>query len=467
MGCGDDDSSTGADAGMTDAGMMETDAGPEGDAGPPFDAGPQPDSGPQPDAGPDLDPRAIACGETLAARAEAVSGMLPWPADDAEEMVADGGDQNLEADYAGHYRDDLDNHPGCVPRTEYTNNVEFLVTDNEATVPAGTPADIDGYPCAAKEYAQDSEDTTKPIVILVHGNSSSVTSFEEYANAGIAGTEVANLAGFTFTVDTETRAQLATELLAEGYRVIAFDARTDLVNTLGDFDAESSTGNPSRNIDHGWAVPMLQSLIKAVMTNNPDRQVSLIGHSLGVTVIRDALRRNWVEARDEVAGAVNPFPQLADVILASGASHGVTSGQVLCETYTHMRGTVGCEMGDRDAFAPTYFSEPNNGPMDYFGAPCGDGTTAYGMEDQCGGNAVHYTTITMQDIADGMLQDEFISEASSEIDLEDCVENELIGLSDFDSSGYFFSGLPGFIANHFGSIRSDAGIALILEKLED
>lgn len=454
IGCGDDDGPT-----------------------PPVDGGMDPDTGVTVDADtPDApgtdavveDPRVVACRATLAARATEVAAMLPWPADDATEMVREGGDQALEADYAGRYRDDLATHPGCVPRDAYGANVEFLVTDNEATVAAGAPADIEGYPCAAKEYTQDAEDTTKPIVILVHGNSSSVTTFEEYGTAARAGSTLTQAgSGFSFTVDATTREQLASKLVDEGYRVIAFDARTDLVASLDDFDPDASTGNAFRNIDHGWTVPMLQSLVKAVMVENPTRRVSLIGHSLGVTVIRDALRRLYLEHREGVEGAINPFAQTADVILLSGANHGVNAGQVLCETFDHMRGKVGCEMGDRTAFAPTYFSRPLNGPSDYYGAPCADGSFAYGMDDQCGGNVVHYTTVTMRDIAEGMLQDEFISEASSQIDLEGCVENELIELSDFDASGYFFTALPGLFANHFGTARSDAGMALVLEKLAD
>ncbi len=455
--CGDDD---GVDPG-TDSSVPTQDAGTE-------DGGTVAvDGGTDDDGGMTVDPRVAACQATLTARGEAVAAMLPSSYEDATEMVREGGDQSLEADYAGRYRDDLANHPGCVPRESYGNNVDFLVSDNEATVAAGTPASIAGYPCAAKEYTQDAEDTTKPIVILVHGNSSSPGTFEEYANASLAVTEITQAgSGFTFTVDSTLRPQLATRLVEAGYRVIAFDARTDLVNTLTDFDADNATGNAFRNIDHGWAVPMLQSLIQAVMTENPDRQVSLVGHSLGVSVIRDALRRQHLAFR---AGdtTVNVFAQLGDVILASGAIHGVNAGQLLCESFTHMRGRVGCEMGDRDSFAPTYFTRVNNGPSDYFGAPCADGSFAFGEADQCGGNAVHYTTITMQDVPGGTLQDEFVSEAASSIDLDGCVENELIELSDFDGSAFFFTGFPGFFANHFGSIRSDSGIDLILSKLAD
>ncbi|MAQ17168.1 MAG: hypothetical protein CMN30_20540 [Sandaracinus sp.] len=408
-----------------------------------------------------------ACRTALEARAAEVEGMLPWDITDAPEMVMDGGDQSLEADYAGKYRDDLAAHPGCVPREAYDANSELLVSDNEATVPAGSPADIEGYPCAAKEYDQDALDATKPIVILVHGNSSGVPSFEEYGNDAIAGTTISTVGGLEVMVDAEPREQLASALIAEGHRVIGFDARTDLVTTLGDFNPDTMTGNAFVNIDHGWAVPMLQSLIKAVMTENPDSEVALVGHSLGVTVIRDTLRRLYNESLAGEAGAVNPFAQLSDVVLLSGANHGVANGAVLCSSLDHMRGTVGCEMGDRATYVPTYFSQRLNGPNDLFAAPCADGSYAFGMTDQCDGNVVEYTTVTMEDITDGMLQDEFVSEASSMLDLDPCVDNQLITLADYDTSGYFFTGAPGFFSAHFGSARSDAGIALVVSKLAD
>ncbi len=92
-----------------------------------------------------------------------------------------GGDVDKAAiNYAGKYRDDLSIHQGCVPRTSYDGNSEPLLTGpntNNATVPAGTPVNIPGYSCAGVEWTQGSEDTTKPIVILVHGNSSGVPSW--------------------------------------------------------------------------------------------------------------------------------------------------------------------------------------------------------------------------------------------------------------------------------------------------
>lgn len=448
LACGDDDTSNGtADAGNggnggADVGNGGTDAG-NGSLNP-------------------------ACTAAIEAREAEVANQLPFSIDDPEEMIGPaGGDQRLEADFAGKYRDDLANHVGCEPREAYGPNVELLISDNEATVPTGSEANIPGYDCAAKAYDTSNVDSSKPIVILVHGNSAAPTSFEEYFSSAAAGTEVQTLSQFSFTVESTLREQLATKLLNEGFEVIAFDARIDRVAELDDFNNDQTTGNPSRNIDHGWAVPMLQSLIKAVMTNNPTREVSLVGHSLGTTVIRDALRRLYIESRDGEAGAVNPFEQLQDVVLASGANHGVSTF-VGCDIFPdQMRGTVACEMGDRGNFTPTYFSEVNNGPNDLFSAPCADGSYAYGAEDQCGDNVVQYTTITMEDVENGALQDEFVSESAARLDLEPCVENLLVGLDDFDRSGYFFTGFWGFFANHFGAIRSDDGMQLIVDRLND
>ena len=414
-----------------------------------------------------------ACRATIAAKeTQFATELMDWSIADADEMTRTDGDQLLEADYAGHYRDDLTNHPGCAPRAAYgPSTSEPFSSDNEATTATGTTAEIGGYDCAAKIYDQPTPDTTKPIVILVHGNSSGVTSFEEYFSATLAGTEINNLAGFAVTVDTAVREQLATKLVDDGYQVIGFDARVDRVAFLTDWTADGANGNPFLNIDHGWTVPLLQSLIKAVMRNNPSRSVSLVGHSLGVTVIRDALRRLFNEFKNNQFGSINPYGQLKDVILLSGANHGVSTGATSCPggspTQQSMRSFVTCEMGDRAAFAPTYFTMPLNGPGDLFSTPCADGDYAYGERAQCGGNVVEWTTVTMQDIADGMLQDEFVSEASSALDNEGCVANELLTLADFDTSGYFFTGAPGFLANHFGSARSDAGITLILDKLAD
>lgn len=408
-----------------------------------------------------------ACSDTVQVKqAQFAAELASWSIADATEMVRTGGDQALEADYAGRYRDDLATHPGCVSRSAYDANSEPFSNDNEADVPSGSSAVIAGYPCAAKAYDQASEDTSKPIIILVHGNSSGVTSFEEYFNAALAGTEVSTGAGFTFTVDSSTREQLAAKLIAAGYRVIGYDGRVDLVTTLTDWDADAATGNPFLSIDHGWNVPMVQRLLKSVMSNNPTRKVSIVAFSLGATSARDALRRLYNEHKASAEGAVNPFAQLQDVILLSGAHHGISSYPT-CGTFSHMRGTVSCELGDRAAFEPTYFTQPINGPGDLFSTPCADGSFAFGEGDQCEDNVVTYTTVTMRDVAEGVYQDEFVSESSSGLDMPGCVTNELIGLEDFDASGYFFTSAPGFFANHFGAARSDAAMQIILDKLAD
>jgi len=419
----------------------------------------------KPDAPPPDTTSPSQCKMTIAAKeTQFATQLASASAADPAVMIDTSGDQTAAA-FGGNYRDNLAVHPGCQPRTAYAANTsEPFSNGNDATVPAGDPAVIAGYSCAAKAYTQAAEDTTKPIVILVHGNSAGVTSFEEFSKASIAGTQIATSSGFMFTVDSTTRPQLATKLIAAGYKVYGFDARTDRVAAMTGYD---SSTNAFLNMDHGWGVPMLESLIKAVMKENPTRKISIVGHSLGVTDIRDALRRLYNEHKAGVQGSVNPFAQLKDAIYLSGANHGVVAGNNCDINSTNMKVTVLCEMGDRAAFTPTYFSDANNGPGDIWATPCADGDYAFGDHDACGGNTVQYTTVTMKDIAGGMFQDEFVSEAASSLDMPGCVDNQLITLDDYDRSGYFFLNNNGFFASHFGSARSDAGTALILTKLAD
>jgi pimeloyl-ACP methyl ester carboxylesterase len=396
-------------------------------------------------------------------------------------------------DYDGKYRP-LSNHPGC--------SIDNLYYDksNTATDPGRTPfidgnndgkwnadstvgvankatghidgdvARIEGYPCAAKQYTQTNEDTSKPIVILVHGNSTRPHSWEKFLMP--AGTPInAALEKVQFTPDSEARAQLAEKLIADRYQVIAVDFRTDLVATV-DPSSNSTSENAAGNIDHGWSTPILQGLIKAVMINNPNRKIALVGHSLGVTVMRDALRRLYVEYVNANTGtlaastAVNPFTQVSHVIMGSGANHGVSTfdpPNALCASNPTMRGTIVCEMGSRANYVQTYFHEPLNGPRDLFATPCADGDFAFGKTGQCGGNVVKYFTITMTDIQQGAnYQDLYVSESASRIDMPGCVVNKLTTLNDYDTSGYFSKG---FIANHFGSVRSEAGLKLVMDYL--
>lgn len=326
----------------------------------------------------------------------------------------------------------------------------------------GNVAHIPGYECAAKEYTQTAEDTTKPIVILVHGNSTRPHTWEKFLLPAGVGINAA-VEKVQFNPDPAVRAQLAEKLIENHFRVIAVDFRTDLIAAV-DPTANSTTENAAGNIDHGWSTPILQSLVKAVMKQNPSRKVAIIGHSLGVTVVRDALRRMYVEYADGVSGAVNPFPQLSHVIVGSGANHGVSTYDAgLCQNNPTMRGTIVCEMGSRSNYVQTYFHKPLNGPKDLFATPCADGDYAFGKTGQCGGNVVKYLTITMTDVQQGAnYQDYYVSEAASRINMPGCVENKLTTLNDYDTSGYFNKG---FIANHFGSLRSDAGLKLALDFL--
>lgn len=390
-------------------------------------------------------------------------------------------------DYDGHYRP-LSNHPGCSVTNLYydkanTNGSTPFVDGNNdgkwtgATVYGGPNkatgyvdgdvAKIPGYPCAAKQYAQQSEDTSKPIIILVHGNSTRPHTFEKFLIPPGTPVETA-YENVKFTADVAQRDQLVEKLIAARYRVVSVDFRTDLVANV-DPSANSTTQNAAGNIDHGWATPILQSLIKAVAKQNPSRKISLIGHSLSATVVRDALRRMFIEFNDNKPEAINPFPFVRHVIVASGAAHGVSTYDpnlgAQCAMNKTMRGTIVCEMGSRSNYVQTYFHKALNGPKDLYTTPCADGDYAFGKTSACGGNAVRYYSITMSDKTPGSnYQDFYVSQAASRLDLPGCVVNKLTTLNDYDTSGYFNKG---FIANHMGSIRSDAGIGLILSYLKE
>ena len=96
--------------------------------------------------------------------------------------------------------------------------------------------------------------------------------------------------------------------------------------------------------------------------------------------------------------------------------------------------------------------------------PCADGDYAFGERDACGGHAVAYTTITMRDLPNGTQQDEFVSEHASRLYPEACADNVLTDPTDFDTSGYFYNG---FFRNHYGAVRSPAGLAAITAALEN
>lgn len=328
-----------------------------------------------------------------------------------------------------------------------------------------TAATIPGYACAAREFPFPTgvtEDTAKPIVVLVHGNSETPTGWIKFVHP--------NPSGLPFPADTTARDQLAEKLPALGFRTVAVDLRVDRIDDPISPQG-SDTGNTPKNADHGWSVPLLQELLKRLAIAHPDRKLSVVGFSLGATTVRDALRRLWVENADGTWD-VNIFTRVQDVIVASGANHGVVSFAALCSPNTTMRGTVTCQMGQRNQYTQTAFHRPLNGPQiegeaqfgGWFETPCADGDYAFGKRGACGGKTVQYTTITMKDIDNGTQQDEFVSEHASRLYPAACANNLLNGLNDFDTSGYFFNG---FFRSHYGAVRSDAGLAKIVTALRD
>ncbi|MCP3103916.1 alpha/beta hydrolase [Myxococcus sp. K15C18031901] len=451
--------------------------------------------GEQPGPGTQVPAAVKACRDRIAAKTAEVEAagidIATWSIQDASEMkeltTTTPQNQDNYLSYDGKYRP-VTNHPGCAvdnlyyDKTNTTGSTPYVDGNNDGKWTGnsafggpnaatgflpGDRAKIPGYPCAAKEYTQPNEDTSKPIIVLVHGNSTRPHTWEKFIlPPGTPPTTAYE--NVQFTADTTARDQLAEKLIAAHYRVIAVDFRTDVVTSI-DPSANSTTQNSSGNIDHGWSTPILQSLLKAVMKDQPNRKVALIAHSLGVTVARDALRRMYVEWQAGKAGAINPFPQVSHVILGSGANHGVSTYDPalgsLCATNTTMRGTIVCEMGSRSNYVQTYFHKPLNGPRDLFATPCADGDYAFGKTGQCGENVVKYYTITMTDKEKGTnYQDLYVSEAASRIEMDGCVTNTLTTLTDYDTSGYFNKG---FIANHFGSLRSSSGLDLAMRYLAE
>lgn len=339
---------------------------------------------------------------------------------------------------------DLSTHPGCT-----TAGLKY------------TPASIPGYPCAAKEYVpQGTEDTTKPIILLVHGNSSTPRDFET-CNKGDGTDPVTS--GCTDT----TTPMLSERMLALGYHLFAVDMRVDKVTDPATNDEH--TGNPAKNIDHEWGVPIVQSFFQSLFAAYPNRQFSIVSFSLGPTLVRDALRRL------QRAG-LHPFEHVDTLVFASGANHGVSTFplQGYCVDPNHpdnttMKGLVACELGNRQAFTPTVFDTNLNGPdtntandgkfLGAYETPCLDGDTAYGQSGVCGGHKVAYTTVVMQDVSQGNYQDEFTCQNCSMLD---GANNETVGLSDIDQTGYFYNGA---FKHHYGSIRSAHGLQIVIGAL--
>ena len=124
-----------------------------------------------------------------------------------------------------------------------------------------------------------------------------------------------------------------------------------------------------------------------------------------------------------------------------------------------MRGQVNCELGRRVDYVPTAFHIPLNGDAGSWEAPCADGIVAFGRPGVCGKAPLPYDTVVMQDIKEGVYQDLFVSEASAALL---GAENHLLSLNDVDESGYYYDGL---FRNHYGAVRSEAALALILDRI--
>ncbi len=315
----------------------------------------------------------------------------------------------------------LDSHPGCT--------VDGLTT---RAASAYNPATIPGYRCAAKAYPlPNGDDPNKPIVLLVHGNSSTPADYE------------------TFEGDPTKLKMLSERLVDAGYRVLAVDVRFDKVD---DPDQNNADQNAGKNFDHGWGVPIIQHFIESVLNAYPDRKISIVAFSVGPTMVRDSLRRLH-------AANKKPYARIKDLVFGSGAHHGVSTFRALCGSNPTMRGRIACELGDRTSYQPTDFAKPNNGPNGAWETPCLDGDTAYGQKGVCDGNEVRYTTVVMKDVAQGSYQDEFVSEGASALA---GAKNLTVALTDNDLSNYFYNGI---FKNHYGAIRSEAGLQILMDAL--
>lgn len=343
-------------------------------------------------------------------------------------VEGDDPSQNPESADAIEYRS-LEGHPGCNPSgTESRAAGCPALPDGPLTY---TAASIPGYRCAAKAIGP-AGDPSKPVLILVHGNSDQPSGWERYPLANGA-------------------PQLAESASSAGFTVIAADFRFDLGGepTTGPDDKK----NAGQNIDHGYAVPIAEHLFESVMKAYPSQQISIVGFSLGPTVIRDALRRMHRAKK-------RPFERIKDLVLGAGSNHGVSTYRKLCNANSTMAGKVACELGDRAGYQETAFLKPlNGGGAQSFETPCLDGETAFGQKGVCGGHKVRYTTIVMKDAGDGNYADEFVSEASSRLE---GANNLTVPEGSNDVSGYFCGGL---FKNHYGAVRSPAALEKIMTAL--
>jgi hypothetical protein len=217
-------------------------------------------------------------------------------------------------------------------------------------------------------------------------------------------------------------------------------------------DREDPQCNLAHSFDHGWAVPIAQDFIRSVMEAHPERRFVLMGHSLGPTIIRDALRRLFVNECFPV------FDRIDHLILLSGGNRGVAvaCGANECGVNNTMRGRSACEIGNRDAYAPSCFQLALSGPNEEDHTPCADGYTAFGATDACGGNVVRYTTLVIEDY-EQTPQDLCVSEATSLLSGD--ATNLTFPVSEVDESCYFWCGA---LKNHIASARSLMAMDIIM-----
>jgi len=343
------------------------------------------------------------------------------------------------------YMDNLATHPGCTTAGITTR----LAID---ATPAGyTAAVINGgkFTCSAKEYPlKGTDDPSKPIIVLVHGNSSTPNDWETYVN------------------DPAKTPMISETLVADGYHVYASDVRFDLVPT-------DKTNNPAKNYDHGWAVPIVESLLTNLFEQYPaPRMFNIAAFSIGPTVVRDSLRRMFRKG-------LNPFARIHALHYASGGNHGVSSYTTECVSETSpanttMAGLAACQLGNRTNYVLSPFEAPLNGAstpdIQSFDTPCSDGNTAYGVTGACGGNKVVYTTVVYADEPNGTLLDEFVSQTSSALvgannmTVTDPEPGVCTGTgTTMMCTGFFF--YPNY-EYHYGAIRSPHGIAIAKAALE-
>lgn len=229
--------------------------------------------------------------------------------------------------------------------------------------------------------------------------------------------------------------------------MLAVDFRYDLTD---DPKNDNDTENAAQNLDHGWAVPILEHFIESVLAAWPEQKVSILGFSVGPTIVRDALRR--LHRADK-----KPFSRVKDLVLVAGSHHGVSTFCKLCGAPDDARAR---RLRARRPHVVPADGVPHAAERAErrLGDACVNGEAAFGQEGVCGGNKVSYTTLVMKDVKEGTLHDEFVSEGSSRLK---GARNPTVELSDDDASGYFYNGL---FKNHYGALRSEPALKILSRR---